>query len=443
MNVGRLLPIVCIVSACSSDANRAEQGLQKVLLAVIDATHAAHLSCYGNSVRTTPVIDELADEAVRFSRAFSNNTWTLASTASLLTGQLQETHGAVTNRHRLPDAASTAAEIFADAGWKTAAFVQMGFASQQFGMGQGFDEFVYYGSSDEAKASRVVPEAAEWIESSADAPWFVYLHLRRPHSPYRPNARTLERLDPDCPLSDGSRNEELASADQFSPRELPEEELDHLRHLYEGNLSMADSLLKPIVGRARKQGALVVVTSDHGEALGRRGVFGHGPYLSAENIDVPLVFWWPDATPRVDDGPACTVDVLPTLLELCGIDPPPGVRFDGRSLAGRLLGRSGSEDVPVMISARFNRGVESRVGVVEGDWKLVYLAPDQVHLYDRREDPGETVDRAPDRADVVQRLMPIAARWREAHADLVDRGILLEEIDPALQADLQALGYAE
>ncbi len=439
MSRARSFALLALAAACAPPQDR--NGLERVLVAVTDATHAAHLSCYGNPEPTTPLIDEVAASGVRFSRAFSNNTWTLPSTASLMTGRLQESHGAVTNRHMLPRDERTLALAFSGAGYRTVAFVQMGYASGEFGMDRGFDEFHYYGESGE-KGRGILPDAQGWLSAHADEPWFVYVHLRRPHSPYRPTDRSLAPLETGCPLAGESRDEEFAFADLFGARELPEDELAHVRHLYQGNVSMADSLLRPIVVAARKQGALIVLTSDHGEALGQHGVFGHGGHLYAESIDIPLVFSWPGAEPRVDDGPASTIDVFPTLLELCGIDAAGGaVDPDGTSLVPRLHGREAKDSGPVMISARYTPSLLPRIGVIDGDWKLVWDGPDAVALYDRRGDPEDTRDRSAEEPEVTARLAARAGDWRRRHAEAAGRGILLDEVDPAVEADLRAIGY--
>jgi len=91
---------VALLAATSAGCGRAHPKPERVLLVVTDATHSAHLGCYGGGA-LTPAIDAVASHGRRYSRALSNNAWTLASTASLMTGQLQESHGSVTNHHAL------------------------------------------------------------------------------------------------------------------------------------------------------------------------------------------------------------------------------------------------------------------------------------------------------------------------------------------------------
>ena len=131
----RLVSAALLVASCSRP-----DPPQHVLLVVLDATHAGQLSCYGGPAGLTPALDALAARGVRFDRAHSAAAWTLPSTASLLTGQVPERHGVVTDEQALPDEARTLPELLRDAGWSTAAFVQMVYASDSYALDQGFDD---------------------------------------------------------------------------------------------------------------------------------------------------------------------------------------------------------------------------------------------------------------------------------------------------------------
>ena len=422
---------------------------RRVALIVLDATHAKHIGAYGGPEGLTPALDRLAARGVLFRRALSNHTWTLPSTATLLTGQLQEHHGVVTPKHRLPAAAVTLAELFSDAGWETGGFVQMAYASDAYGLGQGFDDYTYYGFESEHQHGETLLDFIEWLERPGDARRFAYLHLRRPHSPYLPEARYAESLEAGCPLADGRADERLARGDTLPPgTELDDDELAHLRHLYRGNLATIDAQLDVVLRRMAASGdTLVVLTSDHGEALGEHGDFGHGPLLWAENVDVPLVFRGPGLAPRVDDGPACTVDVFPTLVELCGLARPPAELTDGVSLAPRLLGEPAAPREPILLSGTHRPGETPLVGFVDGDLKYVLVTEGDspadwgARVHDRLADAHERRDLAAERADFVERMEPLARRWLEEHRDAARENTSDEELSPELQRDLDNLGY--
>ena len=415
----------------------------RVLLVVTDATHAAHLSAYGNPHGLTPSIDELAATGVRFTRAFSNNTWTLSSTASLFTGQLQEHHGAVTNHHRLGEKSETTAEFFRRAGWKTAAFVQMAYASEQFGFGQGFDSFRYYGKGQPGRAGQTIPQTVEWLNENRSEKWFVYLHLRRPHSPYKPNPKALTELDANCEFADGQRDEEFMFADSFGSRSLSEAERAHIEHLYQANLATTDALLKQVFDHARSESALIVVTSDHGEALGQHGVFGHGVNLWAENIDIPLIFWWPTARPLEVSHPVSTIDILPTMLDIANLGLGERGTMDGVSLYPRLLEPVASKASPVFASGRYSLENDPKVAVIEGDWKLIRDPDGAAQLFNRSQDRGDEFDRSAEQPEVAQRLSQLAAEWQTSNREVAQSGVRHEGLDGELESDLEALGYLE
>lgn len=419
----------------------------RVLVIVLDALHARHLSCYGAPAGSSPNIDALAAHGMRFDRALSNNTWTLPSTVSLMTGRLQEHHGIVHKQFKLEESAWTLAELFQRAGWRTAAFVQMAYASEAFGLGQGFDSFEYYGLNDGGARGDMPADVVRWMEENGDAPEFLYLHFRRPHSAYTPGRAHLAPLCVDCPLRGGRRDAELAHADQFKDRTLPTAVRAHLEHLYRANLATVDARLRPVIARAlADEGTLVVLLSDHGDALGEHGYYGHGDRLLAENVDIPLIFEGPGIEPGVDSGPASTVDLLPTLLELCDLALPPGVELDGQSLAPRLRGeQQAAHDQPISLTARYGGGRMGPNAIVRGRWKLVLDPDGRVRLFDRRGDPGDLTDVAGEHADVVLELQPLAEAKRTRYSDLgkLDaQGRKTSEIDADLAADLEALGYA-
>lgn len=441
-----VLLIGCCLGGCGETPQPPSEvdAPERVVVIVIDATHAAHLGCYGGPQGLTPHIDALADRGVRFERAFSNNTWTLPSTASLLTGLLQERHGVITNKHRLAADLPVLPEQFREAGWQTAAFVQMIYASAVFGLDRGFDEYHYYSSRAGVHPLSMDEQALSWMEQHRGERYLLYIHLRRPHSPYDKNFPVQQRLTPDCPLLDGRRDGLLAHADSKVQEALPPEDAAHVEHLYRGNLATVDSSLGKLLDElAADEGALVLLTSDHGEAMGQHGHYGHGHHLDAECVDIPLIVAGPGIGSGVDGQPACTIDVLPTLLELCGLTPPAGL--PGRSLVRRL--RSGGieagpadpgERAPILLSSAYRKKRIALQGVVLGNLKLVLDRKGGAQLFDRRSDPGDTTDVSAEHPEDFARMLELAASRREFGASLPLSG---EQEFNVNEEELRALGY--
>ncbi|HEX7137743.1 MAG TPA: sulfatase-like hydrolase/transferase, partial [Vicinamibacterales bacterium] len=168
---------------------------QNVLLITIDTLRADALGIYGGKA-ATPALDRLARDGARFDFAHAHAVVTLPSHASILTGQYPYRHGLRDNSgYRLPAGTSTAASLFKQAGYATAAFVSAFPLHSRFGLNTGFDvyddgfgetrdptEFVM----PERPASAVVPLARAWIGQRRSDRWFTWLHVFDPHAPYRP-----------------------------------------------------------------------------------------------------------------------------------------------------------------------------------------------------------------------------------------------------------------
>jgi arylsulfatase A-like enzyme len=444
--VSTIAGLALCVLACGGALEPTDTRPQRIVLIVMDATHAAHLSCYGGPDRLTPEIDRLARRGMRFERALSNTTWTLPSTTSLLTGQLQEQHGVVTNGHRVEDRHRLVSEAFRDAGWATASFTQNIYASAVHGLDRGFDDYTYYSmkavEDGGPRPGQLIPQLISWLDAHDDENYFVYVHLRRPHSPYDPNPIIQARLAPDCPLRDGQRDDQLARADsQISERGslLDAEAAAHVRHLYRANIANVDRAVGAIERRLhRDENALVVLTADHGEALGQHGFYGHGYHLFAESVDIPLIFAGPGIPPGTDSGLACTVDITPTLLDVAGLATATALETDGVSLLGRLHGEAAPPRAGVPLSGRYIEGKLPAHGVVDDQHKLVLDRSGQVHLFDRSNDPADRNNIAEQNPAVVARLLPIARQRREASRDLATTHTSDVEVN---EGELKALGY--
>jgi hypothetical protein len=157
-----------------------------VVLVSIDTLRADHLSSYGYRRPTSPNLDRLADESLLFTRSSSASTWTLPSTATLLTGLLPAQHGLRRLGHRLPPEVETLAERLREHGYRTAAITDGGFVGPDWGFSQGFER--YDATAGEAWAPKdvaVIAEAASrWIEENRFHPFFLFVHTYETHKPY-------------------------------------------------------------------------------------------------------------------------------------------------------------------------------------------------------------------------------------------------------------------
>jgi arylsulfatase A-like enzyme/Flp pilus assembly protein TadD len=342
---------------------------QNVLLVTIDTLRADAVGAYGRRDTPTPFIDRLARGGVRFTDAHAHNVVTLPSHANILTGKLPPRHGVRDNAgFRLKPDVETLATHLRRRGYRTGAFVSAFPLDSQFGLGPGFDVYDDRLTSgtrpafliQERAAARTVTLAKRWIDASGAEPWFAWVHVYEPHFPYDPPGR-------------------FTSSWPGEP--------------YLGEVAAADAALAPILEPILAAGAeghtIVLVTSDHGEALGEHGEASHGVFAYNSVLRVPLVIYAPRMFgPRVVDAPASHVDLLPTLLDALAFPIPAGL--DGRSLLPVVGGRENNMNSVVYfeaLSASLNRGWAPLRGLIQDGFKYIDLPLPE--LYDLRGDPRE------------------------------------------------------
>ena len=392
---------------------------QNVLLVTIDTLRADALGSYGGPA-ATPNLDRLAAAGARFEFAHAHAVVTLPSHASILTGVYPFEHGIHDNSgYRLPPDRPTLASMLRAEGFATGAFVAAFPLDSQFGLDTGFD--VYddrfghaEGPSDftiaERPAEEVVAVARDWIEAQAGR-WFAWVHLFDPHAAYRPP---------------------------------PPFDARYAASPYHGEVAYTDHALGPLLAAAAAGGArptLVVVTSDHGEALGEHGEQTHGLFAYEATLRVPLIVAQvgPRASERPGNGvvasePARHVDILPSVLDALALPAPPAL--PGRSLLDPARANAGTEPLSYFeaLSASLNRGWAPLRGVLAGRNKYIDLPLSE--LYDLDADPAELDNLVPGRAGRVREL---AALLEDLPAsDPLDRRIA-ETAEVAER--LRSLGY--
>ena len=389
-----------------------------VLLVTIDTLRVDRIGAYGHTGGLTPTLDRLAGEGLRFDAVHAHAPLTLPSHASLMTGRIPPHHGVRDNgTYRLDSGQPTLAASLKTAGYRTGAFVGAFVLDARFGLARGFDLYDdQYGQRPpggrlevvERPADQVTVRAAAWIRA-APSPWLAWVHLYDPHEPYAPP-------------------EPFASTYAQTP--------------YDGEVAYADAalgrLLDDVQGAGRLDRTLVVIASDHGEALGDHGERTHGLFAYESTMHVPLIVWSRGRIlPRVITHPAGLVDVAPTMLDLLGIAWSPA--GDGRSLRARIAGDepSSAASAPTYfeaLNANLTRNWAPLTGVVAGPLKLIDLPLPE--LYDLRADPRETQNLYEQRPEDARRL--------EAMLDAVAGSTTTPvggAIDTETAARLRSLGY--
>lgn len=408
---------------------------RNVVVVVIDTLRRDHLAIYGYPRETAPFLTSLARRAAVLD-ALTPASWTKPATASLLTGLHPVRHQAIERRDRLPDEALTLAEILAARGFDTRAVSANGWVSPKFNFQQGFRRFAVRGdgrTSARALNRLVLPQIARLHE-----PFFLYVHYADPHLPYAPESDWRGH-----PWAPGTIHElSLEEADATHFRHRPAELMRRAIDLYDGEIRAADAGLEQLVGALRQHGLLertaLIVTSDHGEELEEHGRLSHGQSLYEEVLRVPLVVAAPGVTAGHRTQPASLLDVVPSLLDLLGIDPPREASFDGVSLFG-------DEAPPPRRTFLAHLDFEDGVGLAlqRGNEKLVLARrPYAKQVFDLAADPREQRDVLASARG--QRLL---GDLGEQTADVFDgysRRALerrADDLDATTERHLAALGY--
>jgi arylsulfatase A-like enzyme/tetratricopeptide (TPR) repeat protein len=344
-------------------------GRPDILLITIDTLRADATGFSGNQKAATPVLDRLAAQGRVFTDAHAHNVVTLPSHANILTGLYPYQHGVRDNTgFRLTEKFPTLATALREAGYATGAFVGAYPLDSRFGLDRGFevyDDRTTRGDQVEAfalaerRGDEVVAPALEWWRSRRGNPRFLWIHLYDPHAPYAPPEPFASRF---------------------------------AGHSYLGEVAATDAFLAPLLGPLldrKEPPCLVVVTADHGEALGEHGEMTHGLFAYEATLKVPLVVWGPGVSPGRDGRPARHVDIFPTVLAAAGVKPPASSARPGRSLLDAAA--PGDDSYFEALSATLNRGWAPLRGLLRGGRKLIALPLPEV--YDLKSDPQEAKNR--------------------------------------------------
>jgi arylsulfatase A-like enzyme len=432
--------LALVVNGCGTS----EPALRpNVLVILVDALRGDALGANGYPLNTSPAIDRMVREgAVNFRRAYAHSTWTKPSIASLFTSLHPSRHGihlvAAPGRGRelltqaLDDSFVTLAEAFQAAGYQTGAVINQ-VHLRGSGFNQGFDDYI---SLRGKGAGRLNQRLFGWFDKlDRERPFFAYLHYLDAHWPYDnrpPGDSDLElgavHLDPEPPNNGKQALTWVRAFDEGSLRPL--------RARYDREVAFVDirieSVREELESRGYAEDTIIVITSDHGEGFLEHGKIQHGYAPYAEVAHVPLVMRLPPAmAPNHTeiDAPVGLVDVMPTLLDLAGIDAPEGMQ--GRSLVPLLRGRS-----PRVRAIPSNGG---GAVAMRGARYSVLRFEDRTEVYDAIADPAE---RRPldDCAAACRRLLEQAGLYARLLASMnpASAGVALSPED---LEELRQLGY--
>ncbi len=440
---------------------RQRRGRMRILYIDIDSCRADHLGCYGYHRATSPAIDAIAAEGVRFDNCYTTDAPCLPSRTALYTGMPGIRSGVVGH-------GGTAADLRVEGrgrGFRDrieleslpARLQQAGFYTAQISpFGQrhaarhfyaGFNEIHNTGKGGMESAEEVQPVIEEWLQRRAAADnWFLHLNYWDPHTPYRvpadqPDwfaeepaarwiteevfARHLQKVGPHS-----ARELQMWSdRSDWAPRERYPANLGALTSLadvkrwfdgYDRAIRHVDGHIARIVERLQAAGVydetVIIISADHGENQGELGIYGEHATADQITCRVPLIVKWPGVQGgRMVSGLCQNIDMAPSFAELLGFEPSPS--WDGQSWAGALRGGA-DNGKPYVVMSQCAHVCQRSVRF--GPWLYLrtyhcggHLFPKEM-LFNVLEDPHEQHDLAPQRRDLCDEGLRHLSDWHDA-----------------------------
>jgi arylsulfatase A-like enzyme len=408
----------------------AHPGCNLVLIS-FDALQAAHVGCLGYERDVTPNLDRFATESFTFTRNYSAASWTVPSTMTWFTGVYPSEHGltnkfAVYTRERqqpaklseLAPELTTLAEILRGQGYATGGFTGNAGVSGAFGFDQGFDTYFHEPQRFGSFATSI-PRALDWLRQQRGRKFFLFLHGYDVHGQSAPAGGFDYRFvnpEYDRKFSGSPQEQELLREEGLSAGklELRDADVRFWRAIYDEKIQRTDERFGRFLAEFERLGlagnTLIVITSDHGTEFYEHRRFDHGFTLYDEQIRVPLFVKLPgQAGGAVIEDRVSSVDLLPTILELLGVEVAGELQSQlrGQSLVPALRGQHEPRDV--ISETDYRQYTYQRSLIAPDGWKLICtLENSRRELFDLNADPGETNNLAqthPQIADALQQRL--------------------------------------
>jgi arylsulfatase A-like enzyme len=373
-----------------------------VVLITIDTLRPDHMSVYGYSRATTPLLAARAARGAVFEQAYTYWPKTRGSFVAMMSGRTAGESGYSAKHPELHTFNPTLAETLEKAGYDTAAFVDNANVAANLGFSRGFKTYVELWADDAlkdevARTEAITRRGIEYVRSKAPGdPFFLWLHYVNPHTPYTPPA-PFDTTFTDRPKSDP----QLKVVDGFfggisKQWAVPgKTRLSDYVNAYDGEIAYSDAqldeVLKAFAGAGVLDRGTVIITSDHGESLGEHDYyFDHGANLFDPVQRIPFLVLGRGAVPVRSDVLVSSLDVMPTLLDAARVSFPSGLA--GRSVLPFAAGRK--ESTRQMLLGQNDRGHQ---GIWDQRYKLIDENPTAARpvrqFFDRAEDPDERKPR--------------------------------------------------
>lgn len=355
----------------------------RIIMLDLDTLRPDHLGCYGYTRNTSPVIDEIAKEGVRFENYHCSDAPCLPSRAALLTGTFGIHNGAVGHGGTAGDLRNLGCgrdfkderleksffNIFRKAGYRTASISPFPERHSSYWFTAGLNEWINTGQDGFESAEEVMPSVRQWLKNNIDKDqWFLHINLWDAHTPYRVPQKYGEPFK-DEPIPEWLTEDvfklhqqhigphslnELSMYDDWENPKRPRQpgsikEYGALHRIFDGydcGVRYMDDYIGEIVNILKSAGiyedTAMIITADHGENLGELGIYSEHATADEITTRIPMIIKWPGINPKVLNGLYYNIDLLPTLADLLKVkkyDYWDGVSFYGSLLRASEAGR--------------------------------------------------------------------------------------------------------
>ncbi|MCP4423360.1 MAG: sulfatase-like hydrolase/transferase [Chloroflexi bacterium] len=450
-----------------------------IILLTIDTLRADRLGCYGYERPLTPNLDRLAESGICFTQAVTGGSWTQAAFPVMMTSSYASMYGGCLGA--LAEERPSPISVMVANGYTTGGFSTSPLLSRTYGYDRHFHHFVDL-KPDETDpflrqvkggqkllrlpvthvlsnllgqqtrpaqiyvtAEKLTDAAWAWISQVKDKPFFAWLHYMDVHWPYH-REETLTKPDD---IAQMWRDLSHLHRVTFGQDTVSPQQREHYIQLYEEALRYTDDqvgrLLDYLEDVGLMENTIIVAVSDHGEEFLEHGRWGHFENnLCDEILHVPLIIRLPgqDKAAIIEDQ-VRLLDLMPTLLDLCGCDPLDGL--EGASLRPLWTGDGATHDAAVSVSEMWRE--EWHIIAVRTK-KLKYIwdskRPDQPLLFDLQADPGEKNNMCRQHPEMAQEFQAyVETRLQRMLETQPSQKSVEPELDEEMLARLRGLGYVE
>lgn len=318
-----------------------------IVLISVDTLRYDRLGINGYKKPTSPNIDRFFGKSFIFKNAYAEAPWTLPSHAAMLTGVYPKKLNVELTTDLLAPEGISLARILKNSGYNTAAFSTGPFVTADQGFGQGFEFFKHYQDWQDAKT--ITKDSIDWLKENKKSKFFLFIHAFQVHDPYAPEKKFAKQVDPNYKGNLNSVDISKIAAINAGREKLSPADLERISLLYDGEIAQLDYYLSKVFEKINSLGlqknTIVILTSDHGEEFGERGLWGaHGYSVYDELLHIPLLIKIPNATAQAAQVDSLTglIDIPPTILGLLGIEPQ--TNFDGINLARLFVNKEANSE---------------------------------------------------------------------------------------------------